>query len=918
MDAKMIVSLLIEKLLDLLFDREAIRSSDREAKTNRLFDKEVHATIDSLHSLKQFLKDSEDLEASCADQTVARLLKAVYSTDDAADIFLMRKRGAMSSFKSLCIHTVFIYELRKFKNEVRRLVEKQENSVTLDIEDVAEHNSKTRLLDFQNHSRQLRSWGRMSGFCPGEETDDVVGLEQHVNELLIRLIPEQDQHQDQQLTQVIAVIGEGGSGKTTLARNVYNRVEVKRHFTNRAWVRVPSLFSSRHVLADILRQVAEAEVVVEATLSEDELMERLTRLLNNGAARYLIVLENVNTPQVCKTVVSPLCSSSRFGGRIIICTCSTDNLPPPEGVYSAVQLCRLNEEESWKLFSKKVRITEDEFNNTRLITLKEQILNASGGLPSLIVLLGSLLSTKEVSYEEWSEVLTNLANKKSGDILALSYQDLSPMAKLCFLYMGFFPRGFEIPVRRLIHLWCSEGFVMPPASEEINPEDIAKICFEELVIRNMIQVTWRLDGSPKTCRMPSFLYDVFTPKTEAVGFFNTSMEAPSFGVRRLAAYIGVKNVPSSFLLLRNLRSYVAFDCRIRGTENRGIGMFLYKIVNNRSFGLLNILDLEGVYQPMLSDNVVGKLLLLRQLGLRSTFIEYFPTAALHLPCLEILDVKHTNIKTERRSWQPKKLRHLYSNQRFFDRIALDEVSYANLQTLEGLYIVGIHRLYFLNWLPNWTSLRKLKLTIGETMALDKLAEGISRLTNLQSLKMKSISEQSSGEASYIKLWTLAEHHKLWQLYLLGILPSHVIDVHFLPPYLRKLTLSMSQLSNDPMPVLGQLHHLNILRLYSNSYMGTRITCVSGGFPNLRLLKLWKLQVQEWTVEEGALPCLTELEIRDCCNLKPPQGLGNLTTLKEVVLTNMSMDFRAAVERILRGRNVYIKHNRWCSSPLLSL
>ncbi|KAH7565620.1 hypothetical protein JRO89_XS09G0235800 [Xanthoceras sorbifolium] len=812
MDAKMIVSLLIEKLLDLLFDREAIRSSDREAKTNRLFDKEVHTTIDSLHSLKQFLKDSEDLEASCDDQTVARLLKAVYSADDAADIFLMRKRGAMSSFKSLCIHTVFIYELRKFKNEVRRLVEKQENSVTLDIEDVAEHNSKTRLLDFQNHSRQLRSWGRISGFCPGEETDDVVGLEQHVNELLIRLIPEQDQHQDQQLTQVIAVIGEGGSGKTTLARNVYNRVEVKRHFTNRAWVRVPSSFSSRHVLADILRQVDEAEVVVEATLSEDELMERLSRLLNNGAARYLIVLENVETPQVCKTVVSPLCSSSRFGGRIIICTCSTDNLPPPEGVYSAVQLCRLNEEESWKLFSKKVRITEDELNNTKLITLKEQIMNACGGLPSLIVLLGSLLSTKEVSYEEWSEVLTNLANKK-----------------------------------------------------------------------------------------------------KAVGFFNTSMEAPNFGVRRLAAYIGV---PPSFLLIRNLRSYVAFDCRIRGGADKGIGMLLYKIVNNRSFGLLNVLDLEGVYQPMLSDNIVGKLLILRQLGLRSTFIEYFPTAVLHLPCLEILDVKHTNIKTEPRSWQPKKLRHLYSNQSFFDRIALDEVSYANLLTLEGLYIVDIHRLYLLNWLPSWTSLRKLKLTIGVAMALDKLAEGISRLTNLQSLKMKSISEQSSGEASCIKLWTLAEHHKLWQLYLLGILSSHVIDVHFLPPYLRKLTLSMSRLSNDPMPVLGQLPHLNILRLYSNSYMGTRINCVSGGFPNLRLLKLWKLQVQEWTVEEGALPCLTELEIRDCYNLKPPEGLRNLTTLKEVVLTNMSMDFRAAVERILGGRNVYIKHIRRCSSPLL--
>ncbi|KAI9160312.1 hypothetical protein LWI28_007008 [Acer negundo] len=79
-----------------------------------------------------------------------------------------------------------------------------------------------------------------------------------------------------------------------------------------------------------------------------------------------------------------------------------------------------------------------------------------------------------------------------------------------------------------------------------------------------------------------------------------------------------------------------------------------------------------------------------------------------------------------------------------------------------------------------------------------------------------------------------------------------------------------------MAVLGQLPHLNILRPFSDSYRGMSMTCRSKGFPKLRALKLWKLCVQVWTVEEGAMPCLRELEIRSCQNLRPIQGLHNVT------------------------------------------
>ncbi|TXG68251.1 hypothetical protein EZV62_003186 [Acer yangbiense] len=287
------------------------------------------------------------------------------------------------------------------------------------------------------------------------------------------------------------------------------------------------------------------------------------------------------------------------------------------------------------------------------------------------------------------------ANNAKGDILPLIYQDLPSEIKPCFLYMGIFPKGFEIPVRRLIHLWSAEGFLTPPDPELIDPEDLAEMCFEQLIIRNMVQVRWKLDGHPKTCRMPSFLYDFFTLKAEAAGFFNhqlhksshTSTKQSKVSVRRLAAYFGVKNVlcSSLFYYVQGLCSYVAFNTRMRGTAARDTGMFLRKIVSIRGFGLLNVLDLEGVYKPMLCDDVVGKLLQLSYLGLRSTFIDNLPYAVCVLLRLETLDVRHTKIR-EICIWEAKKLRHLYLNQNCSCYLFSEKDLFANLHTVWGLHV----------------------------------------------------------------------------------------------------------------------------------------------------------------------------------------------------------------------------------------
>ncbi|KAK3220405.1 hypothetical protein Dsin_014375 [Dipteronia sinensis] len=459
--------------------------------------------------------------------------------------------------------------------------------------------------------------------------------------------------------------------------------------------------------------------------------------------------------------------------------------------------------------------------------------------------------------------------------------------------------------------------------EETNHEEMARRCFEELVIRNMIQVIRRKsDGNPKTCYMPGVLYDFFSSKAEAVGFFNRQFHTSSnknpelAAVRRLATYSGIKNLQSSLFahVHQNLRSYVAYDTRIRCSPSIETGMLLKKIISNRGFGLLNSLDLEGVYKPKLSNDLVGKLLHLKYLGLRSTFIDILPSTVGSLPCLETLDVKHTNIKNDDvHIVKAEKLRHVYLCVNSSNKVLLDLSSLTNLHTLWGLNVGSLSELTKLEKL---TRLTKLKLTGDIKLFRSKnTAECFAKLTNLQSLKLRSIPKSIKYD-SCILLDSLAEHHKLQELYLLGTLPGERFS-DCIPLNLRKLTLSMSRVGIDPMPLLGKLTHLKVLRLLSNSIMVERLTCRAGGFQKLRLLKLWHHKY--WnpillTVEEKAMSSLNELEIRDCYML-PPQGLNNVTTLKDITLTNMPDTFREDVEKIIQDRNVYIKNNTCPSSSL---
>ncbi|OMO70584.1 Disease resistance protein [Corchorus capsularis] len=877
MDAAVVVSLLSHKLQTLLND-EAI------AITPKVKD-QVQRTNHQLNLFRRLLKEAEKNQALAVEinsnQWTSHLLRALYSLEDAIDTFVVKKAlQTQKPFTSYHNQVVLIKKMKEFISKTGNLLK---DNQPLDMQDMADNN----IPGPSQHQR----WGRISRFCFDDESH-TVGLEEQVNNLASLVVQEAEQGNQ---PAVVSMVGEAGSGKTAIARIIYNRVDIKQHFTSRVWVRVTKEFKLRDVLVDMISQLDEK--VANESLFLDELRWRLPKLLGQG--RCLIVVDDVDAPEFWEEI-KDVFPTSPHGGVVIVTTRKADVAVSSAG--STLHVRPLNDDESWALFLKKLEVTEDRLHDCQLIKFKEQILKLCGGLPLAIALMGGLLSAKELTDSEWLKVIEYV--NAVEDILALSYHELPSYLKPCFLYMGLFPKATEISVRRLIHLWVAEGFVTSLCDSDMVEEDLAEMYFEELVCRKIIEVVrWKLDGSPKTCRLPSFVHDVFSSKARDIGFFQIhsksfSTSKSQLPVRRLATY---SNAHFSRIHINHLRSYVSFNTLKGGIPAGNSSMFLDKIVRKRNLEVFQVLDLESVYKPQL-PKVMLNLLNLRYLGLRSTAISSLPVSISNLQFLETLDVKHTNITTLPDSfWKLGNLRHLYLNGIFLDSLeALSLASLNKLQTLCGLSI-GTESLVAETF-SKLTRLRKLHLTFYIPTSIK--VEFTSQLKKLHSLKIKSIRE--SGERASIKFKSFKELQNLVDLYLFGGL-LRPFDARILPPNLKSLTLSKTGLEKDPMPVLGKLPHLYSLRLFNFSYIGEEMTCLSGAFPQLHVLKLWQLDhLNKWVVKQGALTSLRELEIRDCRSLETLDAFYQLTSLRELMITNMSQDFVDHVKvvgRALGGKSL---------------
>ncbi|VAI92687.1 unnamed protein product [Triticum turgidum subsp. durum] len=254
---------------------------------------------------------------------------------------------------------------------------------------------------------------------------------------------------------VVSIVGMAGSGKTTLAREVYRLVNAG--FKCRASVSVGRSSDVAKVLGDMLSQVDGEDSRGRGDAGDvAQLIGRLKQHLQDK--RYLVMIDdlwNVQTWGIIKH-----CFPENNLGSWIITTTRIESVAKAAAGAHVYKTCLLNEADAETLFSQRI------FGSVggcpaHLKDVSAQIMRKCGGLPLAIVSVCGLLASKPRTRDEFErsglEWRTNSELQGMKQIIKLSYSDLPANLKACLLHLSIFPENHEIEIGVLRGVGLQKG-----------------------------------------------------------------------------------------------------------------------------------------------------------------------------------------------------------------------------------------------------------------------------------------------------------------------------------------------------------------------------------------------------------------------------------------------------------------------------
>ncbi|KAH9611548.1 hypothetical protein KSS87_005163, partial [Heliosperma pusillum] len=612
-------------------------------------EEEVQGLKDELEFMQQYLQDADSRqEEKEIDAAVRQIRKLAYDAEDVIDTYILKIRRSNQRWFMRSVGVLYKFPLVYQVSEKIQLIRR----------------SLKRVYDkFNNYGlrrdTELVSFKRQRP--PSYPYDDGrfdVGLDKDLPKLLEVLTGEGKTH-----VNIISIIGMGGSGKTTLARKLYNHPYIVGCFNCTAWVSVSQEWSTLNILSEILREVVDPEATLAnsgtSSLRVPELIGKIRSILKKKS--YLVVLDDVWNREVLEEILPALPQGNvRGGNKIIITTRNRDiilfqNLQQNTYYYEPPPL---SDEEGWELFHKIALDHHRHRSEASFEDLGKEMLKKCDGLPLAIVALAGILHMKD-SIAEWHQVneairsrgLDDIASHmygRVGDMLALSYDNLPYYLKPCFLYLSLFPEDFKIPVGMLTRMWIAEGLVS--AAGNMSLEDAAMQHLEELSHRFLIQVVrTNCKGVMKAVSLHDLLRDVALKKAKELSFLQIYSQVSELGFGdksafatqpRRAAIFSSNFYPAKISYDSYLRSLVLLTNSNTPKSIHNYTEPLNLMIVPQSYKLLRLLTLRGIRTVNGSlPRQIGSLLHLRYLEIRGTNITKLPGSIGKLRYLLVLDYR---------------------------------------------------------------------------------------------------------------------------------------------------------------------------------------------------------------------------------------------------------------------------------------
>ncbi|KAH6783180.1 hypothetical protein C2S52_008139 [Perilla frutescens var. hirtella] len=797
---------------------------------------EIESLRKQVTSLQEFLekfpKEANSFET--------RIRNAANEAEDILEHFMYEHiRSHHKSIRSAAVGrptgktTNFLYDFRELKMAMEEI-----NSIVKDAADIT--TGKTPTVDTPTAPN---SWSTHTPADGGV----TIGLEEDLMKIMDFLCGGSSESQKKR--QIISIVGMGGIGKTTLARNAYEDRLVMESFPVRAWVTVSQDYKPQNVFSNLLDSLKDVGTE-RSGQSNESMQDRVYKILMGR--KYLIVLDDIWTSKAWDDVKKIFPDNSN-GSRIVITTRLADVASYADSSIPFHQMRFMDSEQSWSLLKQKVFPSRD--CPSELETIGKDVASNCGGLPLAIVLVAGILSTVSEARSSWEEVAKKVHSAvDEGEgafekIISLSYTHLPHFLRPCFLYMGGFPEDYEIRVSKLIKLWIAEGFIKTRESKSL--EEGAEEYLEDLIRRNVALVTTRKsNGKIKSCNVHDLVRDVCKKKALDENY-ERRMSIAHPDLTRLARAYG-----------STLRSVVSFQ-----PNESSLGGL-------RKFRLLRVLDVVDTDAYSLPAPVF-ELFHLRYLAFGCPM--EIPTAISRLQNLRTLIIC------------PSKR---------FRRYSMDEL-YLPLEIWTMPLLM--HLVSFFDLLPNpegaASALEKL-LTLSVVKKLICTKEMMGMIPNIKKLGITYFGEKYQEDYQLYNLVLLRQLEKL-KLVMKAVPLVRLKISPVFPETLKKLTLSGWRFPwSDLQTTVGSLPNLQVLKLRDHACEGDKWETNEGEFPSLEFLLIDASDIEEWITEKDHFPRLKRLKLYRCSSLREiPNDIGEIPTVEVIEVDHANASLVKCVKGI---------------------
>ncbi|KAL6627070.1 hypothetical protein ACP70R_030796 [Stipagrostis hirtigluma subsp. patula] len=713
-------------------------------------------------------------------------------------------------------------------------------------------------------------------------------------------------------TQVVAIIGHGGMGKTELARMVFSHDdEVRANFDLFIWVSVYGKFSEADLLRAIWKSVAGADAVVDG-MNISSLEHKLAETVRS-AKRYLLVLDDVCNDELaashlCKVnawrrVLAPFKQHGDRAGRVLITTRSAI-CSRTLNAGTSIVLNGISADAATLLLKKTV--FGDEYAS--IPGDLQQVLHNNVGK-----LLGSPMAAEEVGCilkgkhdcRYWKEILNRYQHHRTH---LSSYHDLPPHLKRCLAFCSIFPRRWEFEPEKLARMWVAHGFVKDsdPYKRNSWEEDVAREYFDALLQRSLFQeadhkgkdryVIHEHIHSMLRQVAPQYYLSIDDPH-EAVKIPSTvrHLSVTTDCLHQLAAY-----PPDWLKKLRTLlvcKQQYPNDCCASSTSQQASTSDVIDKRVLRRFRGVRVMDFSDTGMTEVPESI-GELSNLRYLGLPNTIRELgaHVTKLVLLQTLSVVGNKCMFRKVPRDMRNLIKLRHLDMDGECIAQIA----GIGAMEKLQGsieFHAGGRAKGHDMGQLKRLNSLRR-------TLSI----KGLEKVKTKQEAERAQLAEKRHLEALMLE-W---EHRSAQQAQISAVSDWQVLDGLRPHPNLQKLQITRYEGTASPgwladagalqnlrslclrkcwqlqaLPPVGELPRLELLFIEDLrsvvSIDSTKFCSRGAPFRSLKMMVLKDMQnLAAWDAEAAPagdgtgtpmlFPQLAKVEILNCPKLRSFSGL----------------------------------------------